>query len=126
MCHVIDILKLLKKHGMKISTKKCVWFAGKVFLLGYVIGEDKVRIDPKKVETIKNRQPPKTKKDVLRFLGLANYYSDFIPEYSKRIKPIQNLTHNDVKFLMDPRMSRGFQIRYKLSHKRPMLSSTKF
>ena len=46
----------------------------------------------KKVETLKKIEPVKTLKDVLYFLGFANYYRHFIKDYSKIILPMTSST----------------------------------
>ena len=39
---------------------------------------------------------PSTLRDVRSFLGLTSYYRRFIPQYSKKSKPLTNLTRKDV------------------------------
>ena len=51
-----------------------------------------------KVEAIRKWEAPKTQKEVRRFLGFANYYRMFIPNYSKIVGPLTALTGRDVPF----------------------------
>ena len=48
--------------------------------------------DLEKVEAIRKWEAPKTQKEVRRFLGFANYYRVFIPNYSKLVGPLTALT----------------------------------
>jgi len=46
--------------------------------LGVVIGLEGIKIEEEKVKGILNWPTPKEVKDVQKFLGLANYYCQFI------------------------------------------------
>jgi hypothetical protein len=46
------ILETLKKAGIRINRPKCTFYAKKVEFLGYIIGLDKIKINPKKVQAI--------------------------------------------------------------------------
>jgi hypothetical protein len=54
--------------------------------------------DASKVEAIREWKAPTTQKEVRRFLGFANYYRMFIPNYSKIATPLTALTGNGVPF----------------------------
>ena len=54
--------------------------------------------DLAKVEAIRNWKAPITQKEVRRFLGFANYYRVFIPNYSKIAAPLTALTSKEVPF----------------------------
>jgi hypothetical protein len=43
------VLKALGKAGMRINKLKCTFHAKKMEFLNYIIGSDKIKIDPKKV-----------------------------------------------------------------------------
>jgi hypothetical protein len=43
------VFKTLKKAGMRINKPKCTFHAKKVEFLGYIMGSDGIKIDPKKV-----------------------------------------------------------------------------
>ena len=44
-----------------------------------------VHADTDKVTAIKDMETPKNKKELLRFLGMTNYVSKFIPNYRQMI-----------------------------------------
>jgi hypothetical protein len=54
--------------------------------------------DASKVEAIREWKAPTTQKEVRRFLGFANYYRMFIPNYSKIATPLTALTGKGVPF----------------------------
>lgn len=45
-----------------------------------------------KVEALQMYIKPKTKKQMMSFLGLANYYRKFIPHFSEMVVPLLHLT----------------------------------
>ena len=63
--------------------------------LGIIIGQGLVQMDPTKLSTIKDWHPPSSIKGVRSFLGFANFYQKFIPNYSNIVAPIVLLTHKD-------------------------------
>jgi hypothetical protein len=48
----------------------------KIDYLGYEINRDGIQPQPKKVEAILKLSPPKTKLQLIHFLGMINYYRD--------------------------------------------------
>jgi hypothetical protein len=65
-------------------------FKGRLFL-GHVLSGAGIRPDPKKIQTIREWEVPRTQKGVRSFLGLANYYRKFIRNFSKVASPLSNL-----------------------------------
>jgi len=51
--------------------------------LGVVIGEGKIEIEKDKVAEILKWPVPKTVQDIRKFLGFANYYRQFIKDFTK-------------------------------------------
>ena len=60
--------------------------------LGYVIGKGFTRPKEDKIEAVKNYPKAVTKKQVRTFLGLTDYYKQFITHYATIAKPLTDLT----------------------------------
>jgi hypothetical protein len=78
----MDILKKvfdrLRQYGLQCRFDKCTFAATEVTYLGFKLSHQGVRMDPKKVEIIKNwSDQPKNKSDIRAFLGLINYLKRF-------------------------------------------------
>ena len=63
--------------------------------LRMIIGHGKVRMDPIKVDMVRNWKEPRTKKELQMFLGYANLYQRFIKGFSGVVKPLTKLTGNE-------------------------------
>ena len=65
-------MKKLKEHQLFCRLKKCQFEVEEVKFLGLVVGRGEVKVADEKIEAIVNEKPPRTKKGVQRFLGMAN------------------------------------------------------
>jgi len=63
-----------------VKPEKCAWKVWKVNFLGVVMGQGKIEIEMDKVAEVLNWPAPK---DVRKFLGLANYYRQFVKDFAK-------------------------------------------
>lgn len=86
------VAQLLSSHGLTISRKKTSNVLKRIRILGHIISENGVHTDPRKIEAIANWQQPKTKKELLRFLGFANWYRRFIKDYATVTAPLYEIT----------------------------------
>ena len=96
--HIKTVFKRLEEHNLKLNPEKCVFFARSIKILGFIIDQNGIKMDPEKVEAIKNRKEPVNLKDLQSFLGLANFYRKFIKDYAKITAPLHRLTANQQKW----------------------------
>jgi hypothetical protein len=66
--------------------------------LGHVLSENRISVDPSKVQEVMDWKAPTTVHEVRSFLGLAGYYHRFILDLSKIAKPMTSLLQKDHKF----------------------------
>jgi hypothetical protein len=60
-------------------------------LLGHIVSANGVRIDPKRVEAIKNLSLPRSKKDIQSFLGTIKFIRRFIENFVELTKHINSM-----------------------------------
>jgi hypothetical protein len=93
------VLKALENAGLYLDIGKCEFGCTSTKYLGFIIQAGKgVSIDPKKVRAIKEWEAPTTVKGVHGFIGFANFYQEFIPNFSSILRPLYDLTKKDTKF----------------------------
>ena len=90
--HVLQVLRRLHKRGLQVNIDKCKFNTTRVKYLGMIVTTSELEIDTKKVEAIQKREAPLSVKDVQAFLGFANFYRQFIPDFLKKVKPLNELT----------------------------------
>ena len=69
-----------------------------VGFLGVVIGTDRIKIEEEKVKGVLDWLTPKCVKDVQKFLGLANYYYQFIESFASIARSLHNMVKKDQKW----------------------------
>ena len=47
-------------------------------LLGFIVSQRGIKVDPKKIKAIVEMKPPRTEKEIQGFLGRIQYISKFI------------------------------------------------
>ncbi|XP_069976068.1 uncharacterized protein [Penaeus vannamei] len=88
----------LTKANLTINLAKSDFAQAKVTYLGYTVGQGQVCPLSGKIEAIDNYPVPKTKREVMRFLGMAGYYRRFCKNFSDVVAPLTDLLKKKVKF----------------------------
>jgi len=57
--HIRSVLKILEKSGLKINNEKCEWAKRELKILGHIVSNNQVSMDPAKIEAIGKRKPYK-------------------------------------------------------------------
>jgi len=110
--HLQDIQSVfdrLKSANMKIRLIKCNFCLEEMPYLGHVITPQGLKVDPSKVEAVKNARAPNNLNEVRRFLGMTGYYRRFIPNYSQVAKPLFELTKKTTSFLWNEACQKSFE-----------------
>ena len=69
-----------------------------VGFLGVVIERDGIKIKKEKVRAVLEWPTPKSVKDIQKFLELANYYRQFIRDFTKITRTLHELTRKEQKW----------------------------
>ena len=69
-----------------------------VVFLGVVIGPDKVKMEKEKVQGVVDWLVLKSVKNIQKFLGLTNYYRQFVKNFARVAKHLYKITRKDVKW----------------------------
>jgi len=95
---VEEVLRRLEENDLYMKPEKYAWKVQKVNFLGVVMGQGKIEIEKNQVAGVLNWPVPKMVRDVRKFLGLANYYRQFVKDFAKLARPLNNLTKKDEKW----------------------------
>ena len=104
-----EVLQRFREAGLKLKPAKCEFFRKEVKFLGHVINAKGVCPDPSNVEKIVNWPMPKNAVEVCGLLGMGNYYQRFIRDYSKKMRPMIELTKDRVPFEWTEECNKAFQ-----------------
>lgn len=89
---LMRVLNQLKEFGLKLSPGKCKFFQSSVKYLGHIVSEKGIETDPDKTAALKTWPKPNNLKELRTFLGFSGYYRRFVKDYSKIVKPLNELT----------------------------------
>ena len=84
-----------RRYGISLNPKKSNFALKEGKLLGHIVSADGVKIDPKRVEAIKNLSLPRSKKDIQYFLGTINFIRRFIVNFAELTKHITAMLRKD-------------------------------
>ena len=96
--HVRVILQRLRENRFFAKLSKCQFHTTTCEFLGYVITPEGIKMDANKVKTITNWPLPKSIHDIQKFLGFANFYRRFIPNFSSISQPLTDLVKPKERF----------------------------
>jgi hypothetical protein len=77
--------------GLQIDINKCEFETTRCKYLGLIVTPNGINMDEAKVKAITAWQPPKTVRDLQKFLSFANFYRRFIYDFSKIAQPLNDL-----------------------------------
>jgi hypothetical protein len=96
--HLHIVLQRLRDHHLYAKLSMCDFWLKDIKFLGHTISQDGVSVDPDKVQEVMDWKPPTTVRQIRSFLGLAGYYWQFIPDFSRIAKPMNELLKKGVKY----------------------------
>jgi hypothetical protein len=88
--HLPTVMRRLQQEKLLINVKKPSFMRTELIYLGFVISADELKMDPEKVNTIKNWPSPKNVFEVQSFHGLASFYRKFIRNFNGISSPMMD------------------------------------
>lgn len=93
--HLLKLFQRLRKYKLRLNPNKCTFGVRSGKLLGFIVSERGIEVDPSKVKAIQEISAPKTEKQVRGFLGRLNYISRFISHMTATCVSIFKLLQKD-------------------------------
>ena len=89
--HVLEVLKRLNRHNLRINLRKCRLALKKIDVLGFTIDSDGIYASEQKLLAISRMRTPTNTKEVQSLLGFANYFRKFVPGLADLCAPLDKL-----------------------------------
>ena len=90
-------MKRLTENNLYVKLERCKWKMKEVGFLGVVIGPEGIKIEEEKMKGVLNWLTSECVKNIQKFLGLANYYCQFIKDFMFISQPLYNLVKKEQK-----------------------------
>jgi len=68
------VLDRLEHHDLFLKPEKCEFEKEEIDYLGVVVGRNQLKMDPKKVQGVKDWETPRSLTDIRKFLGFTGFY----------------------------------------------------
>ena len=102
------VLDRCKEVGILVSRRK-FQLGTSVPFAGHIVSGDGIKIDPKMTESLRNFPAPKNVSDVRSFLGLANQFTQFLPDLAHATLHIRQLLKKSVDFVWSDKHQTEFE-----------------
>lgn len=89
--HLKQLFQRLEQYGIVININKSIFGASELSFLGHQVDHKGIRPLPERVEAISSFPLPTTRKQLLEFLGILNFYRRFLPNCAEVLLPLTNL-----------------------------------
>ncbi|GBG86074.1 hypothetical protein CBR_g40976 [Chara braunii] len=99
--HLRQVLEKLREANFKINAKKWEWAKTQVLYLGHVLDRDGIKREDNKITAIRDWPTPRTLTELWSFLGLANYYREFVRNFSTIAAPLRRLLRKETIWKWD-------------------------
>ena len=108
LANLQQVLQRLRDAKLYCRLQKCQFLQQEVEFLGFVVGKDGLKVDPKKVKAVVEWPTPTDAHQLRSFLGLSNYFRRFLIGYSKVVAPLTALFKKDTPWLWTPERASAF------------------
>lgn len=100
------VLSKLDSHGIKLN-QKCQFNQDSLHVLGHTVSEQGIHIDDK-YTSITNAPVPRDCKSLRSFLGLAGYFSKYVPNFSVVVEPLREVLRDGSQFVWSEQCQGSF------------------
>lgn len=103
--HLEKIPLKCRRFGISLNLTKIIFALTTGKLLGQIIYEDGIRIDPNRVDAIQRVDLPRSRKEIQSFLGKVNFVRRFISNFVEIVKDITRMLKKgvDIKWTTEAR-----------------------
>ncbi|GJP57848.1 hypothetical protein CLOP_g17626 [Closterium sp. NIES-67] len=103
-----QVFRRLQENRLITKGSKCEFLKSELEFLGHVVGADGIKIDPKKITTIRDWKPPTNLQELQSFLEFVNYVRRFIPNMAGITGSLTDLLRKGTLFEWGERQQTAF------------------
>ncbi|XP_057793178.1 uncharacterized protein LOC131009787, partial [Salvia miltiorrhiza] len=107
--HLRIVLETLRTERLYAKFSKCEFWLSEVTFLGHIVSSEGIKVDPEKVQAVREWKSPTNPNEIRSFLGLAGYYRRFMEGFSKIARPMTQLLRKGIKFSWTEECEKSFQ-----------------
>ena len=96
LAHLRKVFEKCRKFGLSLNPKKTLFSLQEGKLLGHIISEKGIKIDPKRVEGILQIIHPRNIKELQSFIGKINFLRRFIPSLAELLRNMTNMLKKEI------------------------------
>jgi transposase InsO family protein len=89
--HLRLVCEALDRASLSVNLKKCQFFKSEVKVLGFIVGQKGISIDPEKISVIQSLEKPKNVADLRSVLGVLSWLRRFVPNFARMALPLTSL-----------------------------------
>ncbi|XP_055922784.1 uncharacterized protein K02A2.6-like [Eupeodes corollae] len=111
--HLFNLKSVLKKMadaGLRLNAVKCIFFQKQISYLGFTIDKNGLHKNRDRFASILDAPIPKDIHELRAFIGMANYYSRFIKDFSNKMNPLYILLRKDVQFIWNTDCEKAYDL----------------
>ena len=83
-----EFLAASKRRNLTFNEEKCTYSTRTISILGSIVSEGEIRPDPERLTPLQQLPAPTDMKSQKRMIGLFSYYSQWIKDFSDKIRPL--------------------------------------
>ena len=102
------VFERLTEFGLKLNRDKCESSRDSLEYLGHVIDAQDIHKLADKIAVILDAPRPTDVSSLRSFIGMANYYRKFMPDFASTLHPLTTLLEKDRKFEWTDMMDEAF------------------
>jgi len=98
LANLDTVLARLEENRLRAKRSKCEFFKDSIEYCGHKIDKHGLHKTQKKIDAVLRAPPPENWSQLCSFLGLVNYYHNFLPHLSTVLHPLNAFLQQDTKW----------------------------